>query len=267
MSEAVFVHDAYKEFGNLYGPLSRLVHRLETVSGRGYYQRAGLPIAPVVVAVNHVSFSVEKGEIFGVSGPSGSGKSTLIRLLATQLVPDGGDLRIFGYDVVRQPDQVQRLINRVSVEASFFMKRSPLENLVYSARLYGISGQEARQQAAHILARLGADPRTLHTSMDNLPRDVHQKVAIARALLSRQRLLLLDEPTSNLDQQAKRAVWDALGELRDQSCTTILVTTRDAQEAEQLCDRVACFDQGEITQTLENLNSQRTIYEYTDAVV
>lgn len=267
MSEAVLVHDAYKEFGNLYGPLSRLVHRLETGSARGIYQRAELPIAPVVVAVDYVSFRVEQGEIFGVLGPTGSGKSTLIRLLATLLVPDSGDLRIFDYDVVRQPDQVQRLINRVSVEASFFKKRSPVENLVYSARLYGTSRQEARLQAEHILVRLGAETQAIHTPMDTLPRDMHQKVAIARALSSGQRLLLLDEPTNFLDLQAKRAVWAALRELRDQSDTTILVTTRDTQEAEQLCDRFVSLYQGRIIQTAEKFNLKRTKYEHTDALV
>lgn len=258
MSEAVFVHDAYKEFGNLYGPLSRLVHRLETTAGRGVYQHADLPLAPVVVAINHVSFTVAQGEIFGVLGSSGSGKSTLIRLLATQLIPDSGDLRVFDYDVVRQPDQVQRLINRVSVEASFFKKRSPVENLVYSARLNGTSGQKASVQAEHILIQLGAQPAAIHKPMDTLPRDMYQKVAISRALLSGQRLLLLDEPTSSLDLAGKHAVWDALRKLRDMHGTTILMTTRDHQEAEQLCDRFVTIQQGKIIQSKEIIERKGT---------
>ena len=267
MSEAVFVHDAYKEFGNLYGPLSRLVHRLEANSGHGFYRGADLPIAPIIVALDHISFSVEQGEIFGLLGSPGAGKSTLIRLLATQLVPDSGDLRVFDFDVVCQPDQVQRLINRVSGEASFFKKRSPVENLVYSARLYGTSRQEARQRAEQLLLNLGASFQNMHLPMDRLPQGMFQKVAIARALLSGQRLLLLDEPTKSLDTQDKRIVWASLRELRDNYGTTILVTTRDPQEAEQLCDRFAVLDQGKIIQDGEIFNLEGTKYEFTGAVV
>ncbi len=266
MSEAVFVHDAYKEFGNLYGPLSRLVHRLDMGPGRGIHQRANKAVSPVVIAVDHISFEVEQGEIFGVLGSPGSGKSTLIRLLATLLVPDGGDLRVFNYDVVRQPDQVQRLINRVSVEASFFKMRSPLENLVYSARLYGTSRQEARRQAEQLLLRLGASAQTIHMPMNTLPRDMHQKVTIARALLSGQRLLLLDEPTRSLSPADQRIVWDALRELRDQTGTTILLTTRDIQEAEALCDRALFIHQGKVYQD-QQIQLKRAQYEHSDAVI
>ena len=90
------------------------------------------------IAVNRVSFQVKRGEIFGVLGPNGSGKSTLIRLMATLLIPDGGSISVFGHDVAKEPMAVQRLINRVSVEASFFKKLSPMENLLYGARLYGV---------------------------------------------------------------------------------------------------------------------------------
>jgi ABC-2 type transport system ATP-binding protein len=267
MSEAIFVHDAYKEFGNIYGPLSKLVHRLEANSGHGIYPGVELPIAPVIIALDHISFTVEQGEIFGLLGSSGAGKSTLIRLLATQLVPDSGDIRVFDFDVVRQPDQVQRLINRVSGEASFFKKRSPVENLVYSARLYGTSRREARQRAEQFLLSLGTSSQAMHLPMDTLSQDMYQKVAIARALLSGQRLLLLDEPTRSLDLQDKRAIWASLRELRDQSDTTILVTTRDPQEAEQLCDRFAVLDQGKIIQDGEIFNLEGTKYEFTGAVV
>ena len=124
----------------------------------------------VVVAVDHVSFTVMQGEIFGVLGPNGSGKSTLIRLLATLLLPDDGDIRVFGYDVVHQPMLVQRLINRVSVEASFFKKLSPMENLVYGARLYGMSGAEIRRQVVEILTRLGLEERSIYKPMEEMSR-------------------------------------------------------------------------------------------------
>jgi ABC-2 type transport system ATP-binding protein len=196
--------------------------------------------------VDHVSFSVHEGEIFGVLGPNGSGKSTLIRLIATLLLPDSGTVQVFGYDVVRQPMQVQQLINRVSVEASFFKKLSPMENLMYGARLYGMEGRQTRQRVVEILTRLGLEPRTIYKPMEEMSRGMQQKVAIARALLSRPRLLLLDEPTTGLDPRSKREVQSVVRELNQEHGTTILLTTHDMLEAESLCERIAIIDGGKI---------------------
>jgi ABC-2 type transport system ATP-binding protein len=247
MYEAVVIHDAYKKFGKpensiwkrlskLNGKSKNVVLRKTNINGKNR----------VVVAVDHVSFTVMQGEIFGMLGPNGSGKSTLIRLLATLLLPDDGDIRVFGYDVVRQPMLVQRLINRVSVEASFFKKLSPMENLVYGARLYGMSGAEIRRQVVEILTRLGLEERSIYKPMEEMSRGMQQKVAIARALLSSPRLLLLDEPTTGLDPRSKLEVQDVIRELRDDHGTTILLTTHDMVEAENLCDRVAIIDSGKI---------------------
>jgi ABC-2 type transport system ATP-binding protein len=209
-----------------------------------------------IVAVDHVSFTVAEGEIFGVLGPNGSGKSTLIRLVATLLLPDDGELKVFGYDVVRQPRQVQELINRVSVEASFFKKLSPMENLLYGARLYGLPGKETRQQVVKILTRLGLEDRSIYSPMEEMSRGMQQKVAIARALLSKPRLLLLDEPTTGLDPRSKREVQAVVEELQQQG-TTIVLTTHDMREAEILCDRVAIIEGGKIValDTPEGLKS------------
>jgi len=199
-----------------------------------------------VTAVDAVSFHVVAGEIFGVLGPNGSGKSTLIRLIATLLLPDDGEVRVFGYDVVRQPMQVRRLLNRVSVEAAFFKKLSPLENLMYGARLYGLEADEARRRIAQILERLGLEQRTFGQPMEEMSRGMQQKVAIARALLSRPALLLLDEPTTGLDPRSKREVQTFILELRREHATTILLTTHDMLEADALCDRIAILEGGRI---------------------
>jgi ABC-2 type transport system ATP-binding protein len=142
--------------------------------------------------------------------------------------------------------QVQRLINRVSVEASFFKKLSPMENLIYGARLYGMNGSDARRRAVEILKRLGLEERSIYKPMDEMSRGMQQKVAIARALLSRPRLLLLDEPTTGLDPRSKHEVQDVIRELRDEHGTTILLTTHDMLEADNLCDRIAIIDSGKI---------------------
>lgn len=201
---------------------------------------------PIVVAVDHVSFAVERGEIFGVLGPNGSGKSTLIRLIATLLLPDQGTIQVFGYDVVRQPREVQRLINRVSVEASFFKKLSPMENLIYGARLYGMAGADIRRRVVEILTRLGLEKHSIYKPMEEMSRGMQQKVAIARALLSQPKILLLDEPTTGLDPRSKREVQAVIRELNQDYGTTILLTTHDMLEADTLCERVAIIDGGKI---------------------
>jgi ABC-2 type transport system ATP-binding protein len=198
------------------------------------------------VAVDHVSFSVHQAEIFGVLGPNGSGKSTLIRLIATLLLPDAGSISVFGHDVVSQPMKVQRLINRVSVEASFFKKLSPMENLLYGARLYGMEGKETRLKVMEILNRLGLEKDAIHKPMEEMSRGMQQKVAIARALLSKPKLLLLDEPTTGLDPRSKREVQALVKELNQKSGTTILLTTHDMNEAEVLCHRIAIVDGGKV---------------------
>jgi len=243
MYQAIVVNQVYKKFGNFDGLLRTHVRYFNGKTNGGAQRSLA---SQVVVAVDHVSFTVGEGEIFGILGPNGSGKSTLIRLLATLLLPDGGDISVFGYDVVRQAMQVRRLINRVSVEASFFKKLSPMENLIYGARLYGKSGAETRQQVMEILTRLGLDAKDVHKPMEQMSRGMQQKVAIARALLTRPRLLLLDEPTTGLDPRSKREVQEVVRELRDQHGTTILLTTHDMLEADQLCDRIAIIDSGKI---------------------
>lgn len=235
MVQAIVVHNVYKKFGKLEPSLWKQIFNTSSNGNK-----------PAVVAVDHVSFEVDEGEIFGVLGPNGSGKSTLIRLIATLLLPDKGDIQVFGYDVVKQPMEVQRRINRVSVEASFFKKLSPMENLLYGARLYGMNGKETRIRVEEILLRLGLKKRSIYKPMDEMSRGLQQKVAIARALLSRPRLLLMDEPTTGLDPRSKREVQEVIEELNQESGTTILLTTHDMLEADNLCDRIAIIDSGKI---------------------
>lgn len=199
-----------------------------------------------VVAVDNVSLQVERGEIFGVLGPNGTGKSTLIRLMSTLLSPDSGSVRVFGYDVVREEAEVKRLINRVSVEASFFKKLSPMENLLFGARLYGRDGDSSRRDIVAILTRLGLDERSISSPMEDMSRGMQQKVAIARAFLTAPVLLLLDEPTTGLDPHSKREVQAFVREIRDRHDATVLLTTHDMQEADVLCDRIAIIDSGRV---------------------
>jgi len=199
-----------------------------------------------VTAVNDVSLRIERGEVYGILGANGGGKSTLIRLVSTLLTLDTGRVEVFGHDVERDEMAVKRLINRVSVDAAFFKKLSPYENLVYAARLYGLDARKARDESIRILARLGISEKRLGRPLEQMSRGMQQKVAIARAILTSPTLLLLDEPTTGLDPRSKLDVQTFIEELRDDHDTTIVLTTHDLAEADRLCDRLAILDQGRL---------------------
>jgi ABC-2 type transport system ATP-binding protein len=182
---------------------------------------------PDVRAVDDVNLTVKRREIVGILGANGSGKSTLIRIISTLLIPDSGRVTVFGYDVVNDERMVQRLINRVSVEASFFKKLSPMENLIYAARLYNMPGAEARSRIKAILTRLGIKADRIDVPLENMSRGMQQKVAIARAFLTSPIVLLLDEPTTGLDPRSKIDVQNFVLELRERHDATILITTHD----------------------------------------
>jgi ABC-2 type transport system ATP-binding protein len=199
-----------------------------------------------VVAVNDVSMSIRRGEIYGVLGANGSGKSTLIRLISTLLTLDGGRVEVLGHDVEREEMAVKQLINRVSVDAAFFKKLSPHENLAYAARLYGMDAKLAKAQVIEILARLGIGEKRLNRPVEQMSRGMQQKVAIARALLTSPTVLLLDEPTTGLDPRSKLDVQAFIEEVRDTHDATIVLTTHDLAEAERLCDRIAVINDGRV---------------------
>ncbi|HUG55633.1 MAG TPA: ABC transporter ATP-binding protein [Candidatus Limnocylindrales bacterium] len=199
-----------------------------------------------VRAVDDVSLRVARGEIYGLLGANGSGKSTLIRVFSTLLEADAGRIRVFGHDVRSDELAVKRLINRVSVEASFFKKLSSMENLVYAGRLYGLSADSARGRTRMILGRLGIPAERFGEPLEKLSRGMQQKVAIARAFLTAPMLLLLDEPTTGLDVRSKREVQTFVRDLRDQHDATILLTTHDLDEAARLADRIGILHGGRL---------------------
>jgi ABC-2 type transport system ATP-binding protein len=197
-------------------------------------------------ALKGVSFTMQRGECVAILGQNGSGKSTLVRLLSTLLLHDGGEARIFGHDAFRETRAVQRLVNRVSVEASFFKKMSASENLSYAARFYGMGPAQTRVEIPRILERVGFPADRRGESMENLSRGMQQKVALARALLTSPVLLLLDEPTTGLDPRSKLEVQEFIKEVRVEHDATILLCTHDMLEAESLADRVGLLDRGEL---------------------
>lgn len=197
-------------------------------------------------ALKGVSFDVRRGEVVGILGPNGSGKSTLVRALSTLTLPDTGTVKIFGVDAVQHPRVVQRLINRVSVEASFFKKLSSMENLLFGAKLYGVTDRESKPQIRSILESIGFDYKRVNEPMEHLSRGMQQKIALARALLTSPMLMLLDEPTTGLDPRSKKDVQALIQNIKQNHDSSILLCTHDMGEAEELCDRIGILLDGEL---------------------
>jgi ABC-2 type transport system ATP-binding protein len=213
-----------------------------------------------VPALDGVTFTIARGECVAILGQNGSGKSTLVRLLSTLLLGDGGTAHVFGHDVFAEPKAVQRLVTRVSVEASFFKKLSSAENLSYAARFYGMTASETRDRIPEILTRVGFPADRRSEPMEALSRGMQQKVALARALLTSPVLLLLDEPTTGLDPRSKLEVQAFIREVREVHDATILLCTHDLAEAETLADRIGILDRGRLL-ALEPADDLRRRYD------
>jgi ABC-2 type transport system ATP-binding protein len=197
-------------------------------------------------ALADITFTIARGECVAILGQNGSGKSTLVRLLSTLLIDDGGEARIFGHDAFKETSTIRRLVNRVSVEASFFKKMSAAENLSYAARFYGMTPRQTRAAVPAILTKVGFPADRRNEAMESLSRGMQQKVALARALLTSPVLLLLDEPTTGLDPRSKLEVQDFIRQVRAEHDATILLCTHDMAEAETLADRIGILDRGRL---------------------
>jgi ABC-2 type transport system ATP-binding protein len=198
-----------------------------------------------VAAVDRVTIAIRQGEMFGLIGPNGAGKSTLIKMLITLLPPTSGSATVVGYDIIRQPGEVRRHIGYVPQLLSADGALTGYENMLLSARLYGIPRAERAPRITRALARMGltevADRLVGHYSGGMIRR-----LEIAQNLLHRPKVLFLDEPTIGLDPAARETVWDHVRDLRDSFHTTIVVTSHHMEEIEELCDRVALIDRGRI---------------------
>ncbi|HEX8025991.1 MAG TPA: ABC transporter ATP-binding protein [Candidatus Limnocylindrales bacterium] len=199
-----------------------------------------------MLAIDNVTLRLERGGTVGILGANGSGKSTLIRLVSGLLTLDEGRVEVFGHGIAREEMTVKRLINRVSVDAAFFKKLSPMENLLFAARLYGLDAGRARVEAEAISTRLGIAAKRLGRPIEQMSRGMQQKIAIARALLTSPALLLLDEPTTGLDPRSKLEVQAFIEEIRTSHDASIVLTTHDLDEAERLCGRIAVLNDGRV---------------------
>jgi ABC-2 type transport system ATP-binding protein len=197
------------------------------------------------VAVAEVNFSIHQGEIFGLLGPNGAGKTTTIKMLCTLLEPTSGGATVCGYDVVEHSDLVRQHLGAVLTgERSIYWKLTGRENLAYFAALYHVPPALAKERIDELLARFDLTKRA-DELVERYSSGMKQRIAIAKALLAKPPVLLLDEPTIGLDPQAARNLRELILELKADG-HTILLTTHYMEEADQLSDRIGIIDQGKI---------------------
>ncbi len=198
-----------------------------------------------LVAVNSISFSVKKGEIFAFLGPNGAGKTTTIKMLITLLAPTRGEASIDGHNIVRDPAEVRRIIGYVPQLISVDGSLSAYENLMFMAQLYDIPSHERRGRVEQTLAFLRLE-KSANSMVREFSGGMIRKLEVGQAMLHHPRVLFLDEPTVGLDPVAKQNIWEHLMELRDKFGTTIFFSTHNMEEAEQVSDRVAIMNTGNI---------------------
>lgn len=194
------------------------------------------------VAVDHVTFRVEEGELFSLLGPNGAGKTTTISILSCLLRPDGGDAHVGGYSVSSQPDRVRALIGVVPQDVALYEDLSGRENLMFWGRMYGLRGSPLRKRVDEVLQLIGLADRQ-NDRVEKYSGGMKRRVNIGAALLHKPSFLYLDEPTVGIDPQSRRAILDGVREL-NRSGVTVLYTTHYMEEAQELSDRIGIMDQG-----------------------
>jgi ABC-2 type transport system ATP-binding protein len=206
-----------------------------------------------VTAVNDVSFSVSRGEIFGLLGPNGAGKSTLIRILTTLLVPTSGTAVLDIYDITRQPEKVRSIIGVCPQNSTLDIELTAYDNLDFYGKLVNVPENILDERIWELLEMTGLSDRA-HMKVSTFSGGMRRKLEIVRAFIHRPLILFLDEPTIGLDPEARREVWQQIAELNREK-TTIILTTHYMDEAERLCNRIAFVDKGRLIalDTLENL--------------
>lgn len=195
-------------------------------------------------AVDGVSFSVGKGEIFGLLGPNGAGKTTTIRMLATVLPPDQGDVSIGGHSLLRDAEGIRNIIGVCPQDLALYEDLSAIDNMVFFGRMAGLDGQEAKEQAAANLRLMGLLERA-KGKVSKFSGGMKRRINLAIALMGHPQLVFLDEPTVGIDPQSRNNIYETIESLRDKGMT-VLYTTHYMEEANRLCNRVAIIDGGQI---------------------
>jgi lipooligosaccharide transport system ATP-binding protein len=209
------------------------------VHARGLVKRFG-----ALVAVDAIDFDVQKGEAFGFLGPNGAGKSSTMRMIGCVSPPSGGTISVLGLDPVRDGAQIRAKLGVVPQQDTLDFELTVRENVIIYGRYFGLPRHLLRERAEELLEFVQLSDRA-DDKVEPLSGGMKRRLTIARSLVNEPEVLLLDEPTTGLDPQARHAVWDRLFRLKQQGVTQIL-TTHYMDEAEQLCDRLVVMDKGRI---------------------
>jgi ABC-2 type transport system ATP-binding protein len=196
-------------------------------------------------AVDHVSFNVKEGEVFGLLGPNGAGKTTTISILSTIISLTSGSASIFGHDVSRAKDEVRKMIGIVFQDPSLDDELTGRENLDLHARFYGVKGEQKKRAIADVLKLVELDAAA-DKQVRSYSGGMKRRLEIARGFIHHPHLLFLDEPTIGLDPQTRRKIWEYIKMLNQKEKLTIIITTHYMEEADELCDRIAIIDHGKI---------------------
>jgi ABC-2 type transport system ATP-binding protein len=196
-------------------------------------------------AIDHLSFTVKHGEVFGLLGPNGAGKSTLIRMLTTLVPPTSGQARIIGHDVVRSANEVRQAIGVIPQAMTSDLDLSATENMTIFAKLYGIPRDKRRKEINRLLEEVGL-AQWADKPVKMFSGGMRRRLEIARGLVHEPKIFFLDEPTTGLDPVSRVSVWEMLTRLKQERDLTIIVTTHYMDEADNLCDRIAIVDHGKL---------------------
>jgi len=198
-----------------------------------------------LVAVDNVSFSVKKGEIFGFLGPNGAGKTTTIKMLTTLLNPTNGSAEIAGNNIIKQKNQVRQNIGIVFQEPALDTELTGRENLDFHARMYGLDRDKRKSRIDDVLKLVDLEEKK-DVFVKKYSGGMKRRLEIARGLMHYPTVLFLDEPTLGLDAQTRRAIWEYIKKMNKEEGTTIFLTTHYMDEADYLCDRIGIIDHGKI---------------------
>ena len=216
-----------------------------TDENNGFLTAAGLSKSfDGATVVDDVSFSIQRQQIFGLLGPNGAGKTTTIRMLSTVLAPDAGDVTIGAHSVLREADEVRKIIGVCPQELALYQELSARDNLVFFGRMAGLGARQAKDAAAENLELVGLLDRA-SDGVHKFSGGMKRRVNLAVALMSRPQLLFLDEPTVGVDPQSRNHIFDTILRLRDEGMT-VLYTTHYMEEADRLCDNIGVMDHGRL---------------------
>jgi ABC-2 type transport system ATP-binding protein len=219
-------------------------HRAEMTGSPAIELRALCKAFGTLQAVDHLTLSVEQGEIFGLLGPNGSGKTTTINLISGLSTPTSGEVQVMGYDVRRHARRIRQMLGAVPQETALYEELSAWDNLDFHADLFGMARKEKKARIMQMLELVQLQERK-RSRVSTFSGGMKRRLALARALLHDPHLLYLDEPTLGVDVQSRRAIWDYILSLHKEG-KTVLITTNYLEEAQTLCERIAILDHGKL---------------------